>query len=135
MTSHFNMIANLGMVQTIEKGQITARDVFICVLPLYHMYGLGVVMPIAHIHKIPLVIVEKFDLQLFLHSIQTFHVSLCHIVPPMALALAKHPMVDKYNLSSISCFVSAAAPLGIQLCEEIYSRIKKPIKQGYGMFV
>jgi 4-coumarate--CoA ligase len=35
-----------------------------------------------------------------------------YIVPPIALALAKHPMVDSFDLSSIESLMSGAAPLG-----------------------
>lgn len=41
----------------------------------------------------------KFDLEQFLSNIQKYKITTGYIVPPIAVALAKHPLVDKYDLS------------------------------------
>lgn len=52
-----------------------------------------------------------FDLVRFLNLVQEHRVSKAFIVPPVILALAKHPIVDQYNLTSLKCVLSGAAPL------------------------
>jgi len=58
-------------------------------------------------------------------------------VPPLMIFLAKHPLVDKYNLSCLNVIYSGAAPLSLEIENEVVNRIGngKSIKvfQGYGM--
>ena len=54
-------------------------------------------------------------------------------VPPIVLALAKHPIVDDYDLSSLRRIFSGAAPLGAELASEAAARIGCEVVQGYGM--
>jgi len=54
------------------------------------------------------------------------------IVPPIVLFLAKHPLVDKYDLSSIEDVTCGAAPMGEGLEEALIKRMPKVkhIRQG-----
>jgi acyl-coenzyme A synthetase/AMP-(fatty) acid ligase len=68
----------------------------------------------------------------FLSIVQEYKVQRVHVVPPIVLALAKHPIVDKYDLSSLKAVVSAAAPLSEALTQECQKRLKVAVGQGYG---
>src|SRR5262249_20373347 len=68
-----------------------------------------------------------------LKVLQDWPITLAHIVPPIALALAKHPLVDQYNLSHVKTLFSGAAPLGAALTDSIRQRLGMTVKQGYGM--
>jgi hypothetical protein len=57
----------------------------------------------------------RFDLEGFLRIIQEHKVTRAYVVPPIALALAKHPIVDEFDLSSLQLVFSGAAPLGEEL--------------------
>jgi 4-coumarate--CoA ligase len=76
---------------------------------------------------------QRFDLREFCHVVQQEKISFAYIVPPVALALAKHPLVDNFNLSSLRMMHSSAAPIAKDLIETIYQRLKVPVKQGYGL--
>ena len=55
------------------------------------------------------------------------------VVPPIMVFLAKHPLVDEYDLSSLTDLMCAAAPLSQQLEEEVYARLnnnKLSFRQG-----
>jgi long-subunit acyl-CoA synthetase (AMP-forming) len=45
----------------------------------------------------------------------------------------QHPLVDKYDLSSVGAWGCAAAPLGNDLIEAVEMRTNIPIREGYGM--
>ena len=75
----------------------------------------------------------RFDLEQFLKLIQKYSVTLSHIVPPIVLKLARDPLVDQYDLSSLKMIFSGAAPLGPDLSRECVERIGCGIRQGYGM--
>lgn len=79
------------------------------------------------------VVMLKFDLEKFCSNIQTHRITVSYIVPPLVLLLGKHPLADKYDLSSVRMLNSGAAPLTRELVESVYNRLKIPIKQGYGL--
>ena len=80
-----------------------------------------------------LTIMPKFDLDKFCSIIQNQKITFSYIVPPVVLLLGKHPVVDKYDLSSLRILNSGAAPLTRELVDTVYKRLKVPIKQGYGL--
>src|SRR5690606_20714688 len=55
------------------------------------------------------------------------------VVPPIVLALAKHPLVDRYDLSALEVVVSGAAPLSAELSEAAAARLGCTVMQGYGL--
>lgn len=76
---------------------------------------------------------SKFDLERWCSHVQEYRITFSYVVPPVVLLLSKHPIVDKYDLSSIRMMNSGAAPLTHELVKASYSRTKIPIKQGYGL--
>ena len=81
------------------------------------------------------VTMPRFEFEPFLKVLQDWRIELAHIVPPVAIALAKHPAVDKYDLSRLRWLLSAAAPLGSEVTNAIESRLGVRMRQGYGMLV
>jgi acyl-CoA synthetase (AMP-forming)/AMP-acid ligase II len=61
------------------------------------------------------------------------------VAPPIVLALAKHPLVDSFDLSSLRTITSGAAPLDEDLARACEQRLRKgagdgvTVAQGYGM--
>src|SRR5262249_26042105 len=79
------------------------------------------------------VTLPRFELETFLRAVQEHRVTIAFVVPPILLALAKHPMIDAYDLSSLRRILSGAAPLGEDLARAAASRLRCSIVQGYGM--
>jgi acyl-CoA synthetase (AMP-forming)/AMP-acid ligase II len=103
------------------------------VLPFFHIYGLGVIMNYALSRGATLVVHQRFDLEQFLRSIQEHRVTFAHLVPPILVALAKHPMVSQFDLSSLEGIMSGAAPLGGDLAKAVEARLDCVVGQGYGL--
>lgn len=76
-----------------------------------------------------------FDFVKMLEYIQRYRITSLTMVPPIALALAKHPLARKYDLSSITGMGCGAAPLGREVCEEVEKLIPtgSTVRQGWGM--
>jgi acyl-CoA synthetase (AMP-forming)/AMP-acid ligase II len=55
------------------------------------------------------------------------------VAPPIVVALAKHPIVDNYDLSKLEQVFSGAAPLSAELSLEAGARLGCDIVQGFGM--
>jgi acyl-CoA synthetase (AMP-forming)/AMP-acid ligase II len=131
MLTHYNLVANIVQNQTpIAVGE---DDVFIGVLPFFHIYGMQVILNLGLERGATIALMPRFDLEGFLGAIQEHKVTRAYVVPPIALGLAKHPLVDKYDLSSLELIMSGAAPLGPELEEACASRLGCRVLQGYGM--
>jgi len=74
-----------------------------------------------------------FEFETFCRIIQDYKVSVAHIVPPIALSLAKNSKAKEYDLSSLKFLISGAAPLSKELSESLYEIHKIKVKQGYGL--
>ena len=79
------------------------------------------------------VIMSSFDLAEFLANIAGYRCTIGFIAPPIAVALAKHPIVEDYDLSSLAVVLSGAAPLDHELGDAVARRLGCRVVQGYGM--
>jgi acyl-CoA synthetase (AMP-forming)/AMP-acid ligase II len=131
MLTHENLIANTLQVQACEL--IREDDTLICVLPLFHIYGMVVIMNVGLYTGARIVVMPRFDLESFLKNMQDYGVTLAHVVPPIMIALAQHPSVDNYDLSKLRTLFSGAAPLSEKLARACSERLNCSIRQGYGM--
>ncbi|KAJ3283838.1 hypothetical protein HK104_010199, partial [Borealophlyctis nickersoniae] len=132
-TTHYNMVANVAQINALLLRHAKPNEVFTGVLPFYHIYGLNLSLHIAFYTFSTLIVFPKFDLPQFLASIQKYRITVAHIVPPIVIGLAKHPIVEKFDLSSLRTVMSGAAPLGAEVAEECGRRCKCVVIQGYGM--
>jgi acyl-CoA synthetase (AMP-forming)/AMP-acid ligase II len=135
MLTHRNLVANMVQLKGTDSlcRPITERDTITAVLPFFHIYGLGVIMNYALSRGATLAIFPRFDFEQFLAAIQEHGITFAHLVPPILLALAKHPVVDNYDLSSLEGIMSGAAPLGGELAQAVEERIGCIVGQGYGL--
>ena len=131
MLTHHNLVSNIHQMDQI--GLVREHDSLVCVLPLFHIYGLVVILNLGLFKGATIVTMARFDLEQFLTILQDYRVTLAHLVPPIVLALAKQPAVDNYDLSSLRTVFSGAAPLGADLTQACLERLGCEVKQGYGM--
>jgi acyl-CoA synthetase (AMP-forming)/AMP-acid ligase II len=131
MLTHRNLVANLAQgAPVLTSGE---GDRLIAVLPFFHIYGQVVLMAAALWHGATLVSMPRFELEDFLRILQEQRITQAFVVPPIVLALAKHPMVDKYDLSSLQLVLSGAAPLDAGLEQACAGRLSSDVVQGWGL--
>lgn len=131
MLTHRNLVANVQ--QSRANIDLRASDRVLAVLPFFHIYGMTVLLNLALRQRASLVTMPKFDLVEFLTHIQTYGCTYLYIAPPIAVALAKHPIVDEYDISTVHTVFSGAAPLDGETAERAGRRINARMLQGYGM--
>lgn len=135
MLTHNNLVANL--YQTLnsmgDEYQIRSDDVMIGILPFFHIYGMIVVMSLALSQGATVVSMPRFDLEQFLTIMDKYKVTYAPLAPPIVLGLAKHPLVDKFDLSHLRLIISGAAPLGADVELACARRLGCLVTQGYGM--
>ncbi|TPN81095.1 4-coumarate--CoA ligase family protein [Mesorhizobium sp. CU2] len=129
--THRNLVANIAQIET--RFGITPHDILLAVLPFFHIYGLTVLLNVALKRRARLVTMAKFDLTECLRITETYKLTYLFIAPPIAVALAKHPAIERHDLSSIHTVFSGAAPLDEELGRAVARRLKVRVRQGYGM--
>lgn len=131
MLTHYNLVAVSCQVEPFVTDVGEWRT--IGVLPFFHIYGLVVLMNYPIYASGLCVTMPRFDLAEFLRIIQDYRITHLYLVPPIVLALAKHPLVAQYDLSSVKLVNSGAAPLDGELQRACAERLGCLVTQGYGM--
>jgi acyl-CoA synthetase (AMP-forming)/AMP-acid ligase II len=131
MLTHRNLVANL--VQTSACLEISEDEKFMAFLPFFHIYGMTVIMNQGLYHGVTLVSMPRFELEPCLQAVQDYKVTRFFLVPPIVVLLAKHPAIDKYDLSSVTRAFSGAAPLDAETAQAASDRIGCRLSQGYGL--
>jgi acyl-CoA synthetase (AMP-forming)/AMP-acid ligase II len=138
MLTHRNLVANVSQSRPLVDLH-DGDERIIAVLPFFHIYGLTVLMNQGLQWGGTVVTLPRFDLEQFLRTIQDHRITRAFVAPPIVLALAKHPMVDQFDLSSLRSITSGAAPLDESLAQAAQDRLRKgadtgvTVAQGYGM--
>ncbi|MGV0741984.1 4-coumarate--CoA ligase family protein [Mycolicibacterium sp. XJ870] len=131
MLTHGNLTANVAQIRPLQG--MTADDRLLAVLPFFHIYGMTVLLNAALHARARLIIMSAFDLGEFLGNIANYRCTYAYIAPPVAVALAKHPLIDSFDLSSLRGIMSGAASLDAELGHAVANRLGCSVVQGYGM--
>ncbi|WP_405831140.1 4-coumarate--CoA ligase family protein [Streptomyces sp. NBC_01176] len=132
MLTHRSIATNLA--QLARSVPMDEGERILAVLPFFHIYGLTALMNAPLRQGATVVVLPRFDLDTFLTAIERHRITGLFVAPPIVLALAKHPAVEGYDLSSLKYVISSAAPLDAQLAAACAERLGlPPIGQGYGM--
>jgi len=132
MLTHRNLVANICQVDAASQN-VREEDVVIGVLPFFHSYGLLVVLNVMLYKGATVVTMPRFELEAFLRTLQDYGVTRAYLVPPIILALAKHPLVEQYDLSKLRVIMSGAAPLSEAIARACAERLGCLVLQGYGL--
>ena len=130
--SHGNLRANLEQMQETPIA-LRREDISLCVLPLFHIYGLNVVLNLSIYVGAKLVLLERFHAKDALDAIRAESVTLVAAAPPAYvewLALEDAP-ADAF--ATVRAAVSGAAPLSGEVLTGFKRRFDTTIWEGYGL--
>ena len=130
MLSHHSVVLNAAM--TAAMNIRTEHDVQFTGLPLAHVYG-TVVMNLSFLLGLTFVMLEKFDTQQALDSIQRLKITIMDGVPTMYLYMLSHPDFGKYDLSSLRVSVVGGQAMPAAKSTEWLERVGTPILELWGM--
>ncbi|EFJ07428.1 hypothetical protein SELMODRAFT_429785 [Selaginella moellendorffii] len=132
--SHGNLIAAVSILASKPRDNDDKVVTFI-LLPLFHIAGLIYSGCMMIYLAVTMVVVRKFDLLHMLQCIQRFKITNLPMVPPIVVALLKHPAVGNYDLSSLRKAGSGAAPLAKETLEAFLAKFPQiqEFSQAYGM--
>ena len=135
MLTHYNVTANLLQLENPELFPLSQENTCLLgLLPFFHIYGMVVILFSSLFAGSRCITLPNFESELFLSTIEKYKINCLHLVPPLVLFLAKHPSVDKYDISCIDSIMSGAAPLGGDTVKSAHERVGcRLIRQGYGL--
>ena len=131
MLTHRNLVANIEQVK--HAIFYTEDEVALAALPFFHIYGMQVLMNGLIANGVTTITMPRFEMVEALQATQDLKITRFFAVPPIILGLAKHPIVDQYDMSSVRQIFSGAAPLGAELAAEAGARLGCEVVQGFGM--
>jgi acyl-CoA synthetase (AMP-forming)/AMP-acid ligase II len=132
MLTHANLVT---MLRQMNRGlRVTEHDTVLAVAPFFHVMGFMATLALPLASGATVVTMPRFDLGQLLALVQRHRVSVLVVPPPVMAALARHPMVDHHDLSSVELVVSGGAPLGADLQRAVAARLPgAAVGQGWGM--
>ncbi|KAB1223522.1 4-coumarate--CoA ligase-like 7 [Morella rubra] len=133
--THRNFIATSLMVTTDQDRYRDPKNVILCVLPMFHVFGLAAITYSQLRRGNTVVSMGKFEFEKALGAVEKYRVTNLFVVPPMIIALLKQSAVKKYDLSSLKLIISGAAPLGADVMEKCSKNFPPHVEitQGYGL--
>ncbi|KAK6942762.1 AMP-dependent synthetase/ligase [Dillenia turbinata] len=132
--THRNFIAAGIMAVSDQDFYGEKKNVFMCFLPMFHIFGLCVVTTSQLQRGNTVIAMSRFEMERVLSAIDKYKVTHMFAVPPVVIALAKQGAETKYDLSSLRFIGSGAAPLSKEVMHDCSKNFpNSAVVQGYGM--
>ena len=132
--THGNLAANVQQLSAWLRQAEPGREVILCALPLFHSFGLTVVMneSIA-LGAVQVMIPNPRDIKAIVRSITKHRVTLFPAVPNHFNSINHFPRIERRDLSSIKACLSGSAPLPVDVLETFERMTGSKISEGFGL--
>lgn len=141
--THANQISLCYQMPSARFGEMDPNQLALSILPVFHIFGLFHSLVYDLYWGVTVYMMPKFELEPFLQAVQSHRIQRLEVVPPILVLLAKSPIVDEYDLTSLQVMLSGAAPLSADLGDQVEARLNRKradgkqgdvrICQGYGL--
>jgi long-chain acyl-CoA synthetase len=131
MLTHYNLYSNA--VRTANYLPLTAKDVSLAVLPLFHIYGLTTAMTAPFFASSQTVLLPSFHVAEVMKTIQHRKVTAFCGVPSMYIAIINNPKVKDFNLKSVRVCVSGGSALPVEVRRLFIALTGGNLVEGYGL--
>lgn len=133
MLSHRNLVANALQTRHWLPDADEGRERFLCVVPIFHSYGMTTAMNVPVSLGAALVLKTRFQILDILKTIKRYRPTIFPGSPNMYLAINNFRGVRKYGISSIKACISGSAPLPVEVQEAFEKLTKGKLVEGYGL--
>ena len=131
--THKNLVANTLQITKWVVRARKGKEVFLSVLPFFHVYGMAVAMNVPICLASTMVILPRFEVKSALQDIKRYRPTFFPGVPTMFIALSQERDADKYDISCLRVCYSGAAPLSLEILEDFEKLTGGRITEGYGL--
>src|SRR5207245_1589547 len=116
MLSHYNLVANVYQLLGPNSVHLDGDDKILCFLPLYHIYGLNVILNPALILGATLVLMPRFHVPQLTKLLIDAAITMMPLVPPAMNALCQAAEAGHFPRDhKVHWVKSGAAPLAPDL--------------------
>ncbi|MEE8471089.1 MAG: long-chain fatty acid--CoA ligase [Dehalococcoidia bacterium] len=135
VATHRNVLANLFQLRAWGEpmGFVEGEEAVLGVMPLFHVYGMVLVMHFSVLGGAAMVLLPRFETDQVLKAISRYKPAFFPGVPTMYVAINNHPKVSEYDMSSIKTCNSGAAPLPVEVQQEFERLTGGKLVEGYGL--
>ncbi|MDP2726623.1 MAG: class I adenylate-forming enzyme family protein [Dehalococcoidia bacterium] len=131
MHTHEVCIHSSGII--IPVMGVTADDVYLSLIPLYHAFGLGLITNAAVQSQASIVLMPEYKAELALQLIQEHKVTVHHAAPTHILLETSHPNFHKYDLSSLRVGLGGGFAWPLDLFRRAEQELGLELFHGWGM--
>ncbi|USG61809.1 long-chain fatty acid--CoA ligase [Sneathiella marina] len=137
MLTHKNLIAACQQLRAMQESDdpilTDGTEKVLAVLPLFHIYALTVIMNYGIAGGAEIILHPKFDLDEVMKDLNKKKPTIFPGVPTMYMAIANHPDIANYDLSSLKFCASGGAPLPVEVQEQFQRVTGCLLLEGWGM--
>ena len=131
MLSHGNLQSNLDQIALVRK--MDGTDLVYGVLPLFHIFGLNVVLAYSLMRGSAVVLVERFDPMTAVETIRDRKVTLIPGAPPLWMAFEQMANLPKDTFASVRIALTGASKMPEHTTRALYERFGLLVTEGYGL--
>ena len=132
MLTHGNLLANIAQSSAVD-GALRASDVVLCVLPLFHIFGLNVVLGQTLSAGGSIVLVQRFDPATALDTVVERKIPVVPGAPPMWVSWSQFTEAPAGAFASVRLALTGAAAMPAEAAETFRDRFGLPLREGYGL--
>jgi len=133
MLSHRNLVANALQTRHWLPDVIEGGERFLCVVPIFHSYGLTTALNVPVAIGAAMVLKTQFQTLDVLKAIKKYRPTIFPGSPNMYVAINNFRGVRKYGIHSIKACISGSAPLPVEVQEAFEKLTKGRLVEGYGL--
>jgi long-chain acyl-CoA synthetase len=133
MLTHGNLVSNTLQTSAWCYKAEDGKEKFLAALPLFHVFGLTVLMNMSVLRAGMLVLLPRFELDAVLKTIDDEKPTIFPGAPTMYVALINHANAAKNDLSSINVCISGSSALPLEVQEQFESLTGGRLVEGYGL--
>ena len=134
MLSHFNLTANVQQISAVLNPTPNGeKDIFIAVLPYFHVYGLNTALFLPVHLGATTVLFPRFDPLELLQGVAKYKPTIFPGAPSIYISMLQQRDLAKYDLHSIDYCISGSAPMPIEYLKQVYELTGASISEGFGL--
>jgi long-chain acyl-CoA synthetase len=131
--THGNLVANTLQIASWVVRARKGKEVFLSVLPFFHVYGMAVAMNLPIYLASTMVLLPRFEVKGALQAIKRHRPTFFPGVPTMFVALSQEKNAERYNIAGLRVCYSGAGPLSLEVLEDFEKLTGTRITEGYGL--
>ncbi len=131
--THANVYANTVQTRMWAVNAVPGAEIFLGVLPLFHVFGMTGVMNVGLYLGAEIILVPRFKMAEMLEIIDRKKPTVFLGVPTIYASINAFPELDKYDLSSLKDCISGGAPLPVEVKATFEKLTGCVLVEGYGL--